>query len=401
MKNRNIKIILLVTVIFLLPFLSWSYWYIEDAKELNVLIIDKTVLNTSVQEHSSLIWILNNEKYGNKKLELLEPAKDYYGFFPDDEGGYEINDFNYFSKDEIDSLSKSYDMVYYTDLYGIYKAEWYEVYPHVAPKEYNKIPATERSPLIYGGLTKKELNLLVKMKDQKKLIITEFNIIASPTRYNIRKKFEREFGVKWSNWVGRYFASLDTTKNKEIPRWLKDNYLEQNNNNWPFTKSGIVFVRNDDRIVILENETDLEVEVPIIYTPRLQQDIYNLPNEMKYPFWFDIVYADEMDMLISYYKIHSNHRGDSTLTANGIPNAFPAVLQSKGNYPFYYFAGDFADNPVSMAYSKFKKSNWISDFTYKSTTEERNSFFWDYYRPLIATILDNYYSSINRNKDAR
>lgn len=367
----------------------------QETRELRVLVLDKTVLKTSGQEHLSFNWILNQEKFGNKKLELYNSDKDYFGFFPDDEGNYEIVDFNDYSKYEVDSLADNYDMVYYADLYGIYRAEWYETYPQIAPKDYEIIPATERSSLIYGGMTRKELNLLKAMKEQKKLIITEFNIIASPTSYRIRHDFEKEFGVTWSRWVGRYFESLDTTKNKELPRWLKNNYLIQNDSTWPFTKSGIVFVRNDDRIIILENETQLETETPIIYTPKLQQEIFGLPADIKYPFWFDICYTEDPAMLISYYKIHTNHVGDSTLKANGIPATFPAVIRGVEDYPYYYFAGDFADNPISMSLSKFKHSQLVSSFTYSSSVQERNSFFWNFYRPLMTTILNDYYLSLN------
>ena len=398
MKRRKIILIIILLLVFLVPFLSWLFWNIQETRELKVLILDKTVVNTLGQEHLSLNWVLNNEKFGTEELELYNAKEDYFGFFPDDDGNYEIVDFNDYSKSEVDSLADNYDMVYYADLYGIYRAEWYETYPQVAPEDYEIIPATERSSLIYGGMTRKELNLLKAMKEQKKLIITEFNIIASPTSYRIRHDFEKEFGVTWSRWVGRYFESLDTTKNKELPRWLKNNYLIQNDSTWPFTKSGIVFVRNDDRIIILENETQLETETPIIYTPKLQQEIFGLPADIKYPFWFDICYTEDPAMLISYYKIHTNHVGDSTLKANGIPDAFPAVIRGVEDYPYYYFAGDFADNPISMSLSKFKHSQLVSSFTYSSSVQERSSFFWDFYQPLMSTILNDYYSSANKIK---
>jgi len=390
------KLKYIIILILLIPFLSWLFWYAQEARELKVLILDKTVLNSSGQEHLSFNWILNQEKFVNKELELYNSGEDYFGFFPDDDGNYEIDDFNNYSKSEIDSLADDYDMVYYTDLYGIYRAEWYETYPQVAPKGYKIIPTTERSSLIYGGMTRKELNLLEAMKEQKKLIITEFNVIASPTSYRIRNDFEKEFGITWSRWVGRYFESLDTNENKELPRWLKNNYLIQNDSIWPFSKSGIVFVKNDDRIVILENETQLDIEIPIIYTPVLERVFYNLPTEIKYPFWFDICYTVDPNMIVSYYKIHTNYIGDSILKANSIPNTFPAVISGVEDYPYYYFAGDFADNPISLSLSKFKKSQIISSLTYGSSIQERNSFFWNFYHPLMTTILNDYYLSLNK-----
>ena len=392
MKEKLIAIISVVVVILILltPVFMRLGWKYSKKKASNVFILDKTVLNHTHQEHISFNWVLNNHRLVKPDGNIYTPMHDYYGFFPDEKGGYEIYDIKSKTKQEVEQLSLDHDMIYYTDAYGMYWAEWYDEYPHIKPK-YPPIDVGERSPLIYGGLNRNELELLRLMKNQRKLIINEFNIIASPTPHYLRLRYENEFDMKWSGWVGRYFDDLDTNVNKELPDWLVNNYLEQNNYQWPFTKSGIAFVRNDDKIIILENETHLNHEVPIIITKPEYLKPYNLPTALKYSFWFDICSTGPKNDIISEYHIMSNYKGDSTLNRWNIPNVFPAVLKSNQDYPYYYFAGDFADNSITMGTSYYKHIEKFDFLFYRRGITERKSFFWLYYRPLVSKILKDYY----------
>ena len=394
MKEKLIVIISVVIVILLLltPVFMRLGWKYSKKKETEIFILDKTVLNHTHQEHVSFYWVLNNNRYVKPYGNIFLPMFDYYGFFPDEKGGYEISDINSKSKKELEQLSIDNDMIYYTDAYGMYWAEWYDEYPFIRPK-YPPIEVGERSPLIYGGMTNNELELLKLMKNKKKLIINEFNIIASPTPNYIRKQYEKEFDITWSGWVGRYFENLDTNMNRELPNWLVNNYKEQNNNQWPFTKSGIAFVRNDDKIVILENQTDLINEIPIIITNPSYVKPYDLPTVITYSFWFDICYAGPKNDIISEYHIISNNRGEAILKMWNIPNVFPAVIKSNQDYPYFYFAGDFADNPISMRTSYYKYIEKFDFLFYKLSINDRKSFFWRYYRPLVTKILKDYYGS--------
>jgi hypothetical protein len=232
-----------------------------------------------------------------------------------------------------------------------------------------------------------------KMHERQKLILTEFNTIASPTSGGVRKKIEDEFGVRWSGWVGRYFFSLDTTKNPELPHWVVRLYKEQYGGDWPFKDAGIVFVHESERIVILEKEIDLEHEVPIINTDKYYQEFFGVAEYIRYPFWFDISYIEYDDMVVSYYKIHTNDRGDSILAANRIPKEFPAVLGDHIINRFYYFAGDFADNPIPLTAVYSRGIEYIDFFLYNNRDlSDRKKFFWRYYRPMMQKIMDDYYA---------
>jgi len=383
------KILLaLLSLVVLLPLIMYFAWLLLPETKLNVLILDKTVLTTKVQEHISLSWVLSHEKYVHSDSGVYKPKFHYDGFFPDDKGGYTIKDFNKADSAQLVEIANKNDMVYYTDLYGIYSNEWIATY---FPERVNDPRfIADRSKLYYGGLTRKELSLLRIFKKQKKLIINEFNIIAHPTAYHIRRAYESEFGIKWSGWVGRYFDSLDTLTNMDIPRWLIDNYVDQHRGQWPFKKSGIAFVREDDRVEILENETHLNVEVPFIYTNEDVANKYDISKKMKYPFWFDIIsVTDTLNNTLSEYKLEPNLKGDSLLQSWNIPKKFPAMVANR-NELYYYLAGDFCDNPIELTSAKFRWIHWFAFITASSEKQERVTFFWHYYRPLLMTILEDY-----------
>lgn len=384
---RRFLVVLLLLVI-LLPLIMYIAWLMMPETKLNALILDKTVLSTKVQEHISFSWVLIHDKYTHSDSGLYNPKLHYQGFFPDDRGNYTIKDFNKADSSELEQIAAKNEMVYYTDLYGIYSNEWIATY---YPKQINDPRfITQRSKLYYGGLTRNELSLLRIFRRQKKLIINEFNIIAHPTSSDIRKTYENVFGIKWSGWVGRYFDSLDTLTNMDIPRWLIDNYVDQHKGKWPFRNSGIAFVREDDKVEILENSVHLSYDTPMIYTAEDVADKYNVSEKIKYPFWFDIIsVTDTTNKILSEYRIDSNVSGDSLLHKWSIPKAFPAAVMAQ-NGLYYYMAGDFCDNPVGLGSAKFRWIQWFAFITASSEKSERISFFWYYYRPLLRTILRDY-----------
>ncbi|MBP9017827.1 MAG: hypothetical protein KBG17_08830 [Paludibacteraceae bacterium] len=384
---KKILIFILIFVV-LIPLIMWLLWILKKPRPLNLLILDKTVLTTAVQEHLSLSWVINNEKFVHDN-KAYSNQKDYYGFFPDDKGNFHIRDFENFSANELNNLAHHYDAAYYTDMYGIYTNEWItRYYPE---KLHDRRFIADRSRKIYGGMTRKELDYLRLMKQNNKLIINEFNIIASPTSKEIRTQYENEFNIHWTGWVGRYFDNLDTLVNADIPRWLIDNYTSNHNGKWPFKKSGIAFVSENDQVLILEKDTHLNIDIPFIYTNEKNAKHYHLPEKIKYPFWFDVIEVSPSFEVISSYRLDTNNAGDSLLALGKIPKVFPAAVNYKNGYNFYYFCGDFADNPISYASSRFRLIEMFSSFSYSSSPNERNSFFWKYYRPLLQQILNEEY----------
>ncbi len=360
----------------------WLAWLFTPNTKLVIAIIDKTVLTTEGQEHISLNWILNHEKYTKTSEKSYKVEEDYFGFFPEENEKFNLKGLERFSFSKLNQLSNDADLAYFTDTYGIYNNEWFQ-------EEDEK----ERSGILYGGLSDQDLQLLKLLKEKNKLIITEFNTIGSPTAFENRNQFEEIFQLKWSGWTARFFDNLNLQENKELPKWLVRNYRNSHNGEWPFKNSGIAFVNNQDQVVILEDETHLKNAMPYIITEANFQKEYSLPERIKYPFWFDIIsWNNEVNTTVSKFVIDANSKGLEELKKYGIPSTFPAVTQHLGDdYNFYYFSGDFADNPVGMGSSYFTGISFFKGLFYDDRNiMERSSFFWNYYRPLISNILEQY-----------
>lgn len=359
----------------------WLVWLCTPQKKVVTAIIDKTVLTRQGQEHISLTWMLNYHKFTKTTTKPYRPGSDYYGFFPLEDEKFRLKGLERFNAKQLARLSDDADIVYFTDTYGIYKNEWFL-----------NNNTTERSGMLYGGMSKQDIQLLALMKSKNKLIITEFNSIGSPTHNATREHFERLFAMRWTGWTGRYFESFDTTRNRELPRWLINNYKRDNDNKWPFTKSGIAFVSNKDEVVILEDERHLNDPIPHISSSKYGQEHYNLPKSIKYAFWFDIIAPDlKINQQVASFNISINAGGKALLEKHGIPSVFPAVLAHNGpDYKFYYFSGDFCDNPISMTTSYFKGIGFFKWLFYNTSDPmERASFFWNFYRPMMTKILNN------------
>ncbi len=363
-------------------------WYLTPNRKLLIAIVDKTVIQYPGQEHISLHWVLNQEKFTKTKSEPYDPDLDYFGFFPMEKQKYKLKGLERFDSAQLADLSNKADAAYITDAYGVYRNEWLKVGD-----------IKDRSGLVYGGMSKQDLMFLKIMKAKRKLIITEFNSIGSPTDTSIRRQFEEMFGMKWSGWIGRYFETFDTTINKELPQWLIKNYQRTHNNQWPFKKSGIAFIHaGNDQVVILENETHLKRALPFIYSTKKRAAHYGIPESIKYSFWFDIISVDyKQNEVFSNFDISVNTHGAKELAKYNIPNRFPAITAHLAkDYRFFYFSADFCDNPVSLNSSYFKGVGYFKWLMYtRGEPLERKSFFWRLYRPLLTTILNDYYRSLH------
>lgn len=354
-------------------------WSVKPEMKLDIILIDKTVSDKKKSEHASFNWLLHNLKI-TRSTKSLYSLDDYYGFFPLEQERFYVSDFEKMNADQLKQMASSNQAIYIADSYGVYSNEWYS---HTS--------ISERSNLIYGGLTKNELKLLQDMKKQKKLILAEFNCIGSPTSRENRTSFEELFNIKWTGWIGRYFDKL-AESNADIPRWLINNYKAQHHNQWPFLKSGIAFVNENDQIEILEEGLDLMSNVPIIYTNKDHMKRFNVPEQIAYPYWFDIMQTDHSNAVVSLYHINTTGRGDSIMKSNGILQNFPAVIEHEGeDYCFYYFAGDFADNTISQNMSHYSGIPFIKSVLSSFHEKDREDFYWNYYYPLMLHIFKTYY----------
>lgn|SRR6185312_12483176 len=384
MIKKRIIVTVLVAVVFL-PLWMWLGWLLTPKKKMVAVIVDKTELPDGLQ-HASFTWVLNNQRFTKTNTALYKNDNDYFGFFPLKDEKFRLKGLERFSAEMLEKLSNDADMVYFTDTYGVYKKEWYK-------KE-------NADGMIYGGMSEQDILLLQKMKAKHKLTISEFNTIGSPTSDKNRSDFESLFGVKSSGWTGCYFPSLDTLKNKELPAWIINGYRKDNNGKWPFHSAGIVFVNTESKVVILEEGNYLSSALPLILVNKSVQKKYHLPAQTAYPFWFDVMqYDPSINQPIAEFQINTNAAGKQILKNADLPERFPAILiHEKPDYRFYYFSGNFCDNPISVNSSYFKGIGVMNSLFYHSDdVNNRRNFFWNFYRPLMTGITADYYHSLSKN----
>ncbi len=378
--GRGIR--LFIVILLLIPFFMWGLWQLKPKKFLNLFILDKSSLTIEGKERYSLFWALNYNKYVQPDGSLYDVTRDYYGFFSAEDQDYGVADLSAYTSAQLDSLAKVYDMVYIADTYGIYQRDWFRESWDSSPEQ--------AGDLLYGGLDSTELTFLTLMKSRQKPMIIEFSTMTPPTSREIRHALEQLLHLRWSGWTGRYFISLDTLRNPEVPGWAIRMYEEQYNRCWDFETSGIVLVNNRQGIVVLEHKRHLVREVPLIQATEAGRADYGLPRELPYPFWFNIVRPVKgQHRRLANYLIKTTPLGAQLLDRYHIPAGFPAVLAARGDAALYYFAGDFADNPIrDISISRFQGITIFRGAFYnKHKIEDRRQFFWRFYLPLVSRIL--------------
>ncbi len=353
------SVVLLVLLALTSPF--WL-WQIFPSKQLDVLIVDKTVPDQTYREHKGLVWVLNNEKYKKEDNTAYSLENDYIGFKPGEDKTGKV--------DRLPNNLSNYDVLYLTDQYGVYEEEFY------GENEEGK-----RSASLYGGLEASEVKTLRKeLLKGGKTLISEFNTFASPTPEPVRASMSNLLNLDWSGWIGRYFTDLN---GKEVPVWIKEQYKSQNGK-WDVKGAGFVLVNQDDYILVLSG-SELRGEGLRFQLTEAGQDHLDLDIDSEYQYWFDIVEARNTDEILASYELPVTAEAKKKLEGNGIPSEFPAIIHHQNTkYASYYFSGDFADEAeVPGIYQTRGLTHW------KQHVTSKDSFYWNTYVPLMKKVLAN------------
>jgi hypothetical protein len=242
------------------------------------------------------------------------------------------------------------------------------------------------SRLIYGGLNQNDYMLLSEMKRKNKLVITEFNLLASPTSELIRNKTENLFDFYWTGWTGCYFKSLSIS-NPNLPKWVTDLYEKKNKKKWDFIGQGTILVHESGNILVLENKKHLNYPAVKIISSAYGSKEYHLPEYQNYSFWFDIIKPGKSNTVVASYNLDLTAEGKKILNDALIPGNFPAVIEHLGDYKFYYFAGDFSDRNIFYLSSYFGGISSIARVFSLKNSNSKNAFFWRFYLPLVENIV--------------
>ena len=375
MKKILLIVVVIVVVLVALPLVKFIGWTFQTKKPLNIILVDKTVPTLERLNHKSFNWVLTNERFVKRENgNGYSYKKDYYGFVPTRplrEFGWTKNEYRL---TDLKELPAKNDAVYFTDTYGVFSNDWY--------KGLNR---NRRSRMIYGGLNNTDNLLIKEMKDNKKLVLLEYNVMDHPTTAYESFRLQERLGISVSGWSGRYFQSLDST-HKDFPIWLTGMYRKSAKRPWTFSKAGVVLLTAKD-VIVLEEGTHLKQALPKIETDENGCTAFGLIPVVAFDKWFEIIDAGENNV-ISRFRLETTADGDTVLTHNNLSASFPAVIQEPSEKITYYFAGDFSNNDVPMWTARLKNIHKMKLFLYSDKQEDTHRFFWLYYRPLIATIFN-------------
>jgi hypothetical protein len=379
------RTIIILTVIFsagLICFITLkALWFFNEKRVLNVYILDKTVTRMDRPEHKAFTWVLNKSRFVLPNNNTYSHIEDYFGFFPLDIEE-EVFDFRSVRINEVDAYASAFDLAYYTDCYGVYSFEWY--------KGKSK---PIKSQKVYGGLNQNDYLLMKKLLDNGKLVISEYNMFSTPTNALVRNKTEELLNLNWSGWIGRYFNTLDITSNVGPPEWMKNLYESQHMGVWPNDKSGIVLLHNDGLMELMVVGDHLNTGLPIIETKENSLNRFGVAQNVAFEQWFELIHAGPNTVHASFI-IDVTSSGHDILSKLGFSNVFPAIIEGKRKGKFFYFCGDFADNPARMWTAKMAGASQLNYFLYKFSNKNRAGFFRYYYTPLMDSILTEYYNSL-------
>ena len=381
MKKPLLITIIILILVFALPFIKFVRWSFQEKKPIDVVILDKTVPTLERLNHKSLTWILNNSRFVKKeKKNSYSYKNDYYGFAPTRPLKDRGNTKKEYHVSEMLELPERIDAIYFTDAYGVFFNDWYV-----------GVNKSRRSRKIYGGLNNTDYLLVNEMKNRNKLIILEYNTLDYPTPAFESYRTQEKLGITFTGWSGKYFRTLDTTA-KNFPVWMTSMYRKEHNKPWTFTKSGIVLL-SEKNIIVLEEGTHLKDAVPYIVTDEENCEKFGVPSSVAFDKWFDII--DPMDgNVISKFSLGTTALGDTLLSGKMLGNTFPAVTQDSATRRIYYFSGDFANNKVDFCTSRLKGFNGIKGLSYSDKPADTRRFFWLYYKPLVNAIFSDYYATL-------
>lgn len=140
-RKGSLLAIIIITIAVLVVLLPFLVWFLRPSQEINTVVYNKTVPDSSTRQHAGIMWFLKHAKVPTVDGDVFDYEKDYYGFFPDAIEEERIKPLPF--------LSHNLDMLYIADTYGVYKG--------TAGMEE---PTLGTSNLIYGGMNQQDIDVL-------------------------------------------------------------------------------------------------------------------------------------------------------------------------------------------------------------------------------------------------
>lgn len=369
--KRTISAVTLV-VLLVAPSVCWR---LTPLRDVNVVIVDKTLPQPVWREHERVTWWLTHRRVRSPQGEARWlPEQDYVGYNPTTKVGTDLDS----------ALLARTDLVYLADAYGVYAGDF------LVDDDSTTHGELDPSARIYGGVTLDEVSALEDYVARGGSVIAEFNALEEPTSAtDASDRLGALLGVRYQRWLGRWYSNLASVD--EIPAWMRARYERAYWRPWEFHGPGIVvFAEGSDRIVVIDS-TEFTSQWPISIDVKEPDDplMRGVKSGQPYWFWFSGVAATHSGRVLASYDLHVTPAAKSRLRAMGFPSTFPAVVRHTGSGVRAYFAGDFAD--VGVAPPPMMRTRGLDWFA-RWQARERNAgsqrrFFWRVTIPLWDGML--------------
>lgn len=355
-----------LAILIIIPYVLWQ---ISTEKKLQVLIIDKTVQNENYLNHKGVVWALNFNKYIKENEEYYDVRKDFTGLTQNEISENSI-------KSTKESSISNYNLIYIADTYGVNGVE-------------NKGISSEEIATIKNSAYKNQTT-----------IIAEFNSFNNYTEIKARQELTKLLRIEWTGWIGRYFTELNPEKNNEIDLNFVSNYEKQNRREWDFQDGGLILIREDNYIIVLNENDDFKGKGVQFNFTNIGEDFWGQSITARYTNWFDIVKAKDTDTMASY-NLNLTDEGKEKLKDYNIPDIFPAVTKTKTlGMPIYYFAGDFASTQYLPSFYKYKGLDKILSGLRSFQKNDSDDFYYHVFLPMMGKILDESFN-IKQNMNTK
>lgn len=316
-------------------------------------------------------YVLNSEKIftaGNKKYHM-----DFHhvGLFWND-GEYEIR---YPRLKDMNKTVENVGLVYFADMKGIKKSQL---------KDFKE---GDKDGLEYGGVNNTDYTLCRELIKSSKPIVMECSFLGPPTEPLVRYNIEKLTDVYYAGWKGKYVGDLSKDKEMDFEYGidLVTLYEEISGEDWAFTGPGVVILNDDfSSIVVLVEGVDIETTAGLITSNATGIEKFKLPEAVNYNGCFTILHPGN-NTVHSMFNLNPTTTGLEKLTANALPESFPALIQVDDN--FYYLAGDFGKCKVNLFFSRFMGLNNIIASIKSKAVDDPDRFFSTYYQPLMTSIV--------------
>ena len=361
-------VLIIVAVIILLPLLGLLGWFLKKGQPMEVVVINKSMLDFKGSENKAINWVLNDQKVftsGNRRYNM---KVDYYGYhkMKDD---YRIR---YPRLKELDRMTEKSDFVYFADVTGISKAHQ------------NANPGSNTNNLEYGGLNHTDYVFCKKLIQRGKPLVVECNFFGPPTEPLVRYNIEQLTDVYYAGWMGKYVRDLSKPISKKEEIDWKKAYEVYAGKPWDFSGKGLIFInRENNRVVVLREGEDIQTKEGFIVTLEEGMEKFGLPEKANFTGWFTLVHPGK-NKVIANFHLNPTETGVAKLQQNGLPHDFPAIIQP--GEQFYFLTGDFGKSKVNLVLSRTLFFNKIIAILKRNGSNPSN-FFYSYYQPFMDHVI--------------